>query len=316
VGERLVGRIQPDGHQLFLRSDTILESNVLAAVESQSSIPVPQIVAIEPSLDILGSPFFVMSHVDGRVLPDIPSCHATGWLVDSTAEKRAIMWDNGIRAMVDISHIPANPDFDFLWQSKSGHSGLEQLVTATREWFDWVSRGRDFDVIGRAMTYIEQFRPSLDDDSVNWGDARMGNLIFDANGSVAAVLDWEMASVGPPEVDLGWWLMMDEFYSYGLGAPPLSGVPDEVTQIGRWEQLMGRPAHNVEYFKILAALRFSIVSARSMDLLAEQGAMPPDTQLHLRNPVALLLYGYMGEPVPELAPEMAAVLAGYAGESS
>jgi len=123
-----------------------------------------------------------------------------------------------------------------------------------------------------------------------------------------------VASIGPPEIDLGWWIMMDEFYSYGLGVPPLPGVPNEARQIARWEELMDRPAVNPEYFKRLAALRFAIVAVRSMDLAEENGKIPRGGQPQIRNPVAQLLSRYMGEPDSGQSEEFKASHMAYAGE--
>lgn len=89
--ERLVVRIQPTGRQLFLRPDTIGEGRVLRAIAAAApaAVPVPRVLAFEPDAGVVGSPFFVMSHVPGRVLSDIPSCHTTGWLLDETPAQRA-----------------------------------------------------------------------------------------------------------------------------------------------------------------------------------------------------------------------------------
>ena len=47
----------------------------------------------------------------------------------------------------------------------------------------------------------------------------MGNMIFDDDMNVVAVLDWEMAWLGSPEIDLGWWVFFDRYYTEGIGAP-------------------------------------------------------------------------------------------------
>ncbi|WP_163554305.1 phosphotransferase family protein [Candidatus Frankia alpina] len=309
--ERLVVRIQPTGRQLFLRPDTIGEGRVLRAIAAAApaAVPVPRVLAFEPDAGVVGSPFFVMSHVPGRVLSDIPSCHTTGWLLDETPAQRAALWDSGLRTLVDIGRIPVSGDLAFLWAPALGTTGLRQLVTATRHWFDWVRGERELDVLGRAMGHVERECPDHDDRTLSWGDARVGNMMFAPDGTVAAVLDWETPAVGPAEVDLGWWLMMDEFYSHGLGTPPLPGVPDEATQIARWEELIGRPTRDLTYYKLLAALRFAIVCARSTDISIARGVARPDTTLHIRNPAGLLLYRWLGEPVPDLAPEFTAMMA-------
>jgi aminoglycoside phosphotransferase (APT) family kinase protein len=190
-------------------------------------------------------------------------------------------------------------------------SGLSSLVANTRRWFDWARHGREFDVLSRAMAYFERRQPDSADSALNWGDARAGNIIFSESNDVAAVIDWEMASIGPADVDLGWWLMMDEFYSTGLGVARLPGVPDEQSQVHRWEELIGREARNLDYFKILAALRFAIICARTFDRFTDNGLLPAESAIYTNNPVGLMLYRWLGESVPKLAPEYAALLAAY-----
>lgn len=304
--ETLVCRIQPDGHQLFLQPDAVLEGRVIQAVADISHVPVPHVIAFEPTGEIVGAPLFVMSHVAGRVLPDIPSCHQQGWLLDCTLEARAALWDNGLREVVRIAQIVPDDRLKTL-----PDAGLARLVVRTRRWFDWARRDREFDVLSRAMAFLEQDRPDSEDATLNWGDARVGNIIFDEHNRVAAIIDWEMASTGPPEVDLGWWLMMDEFYSTRLGVDPLPGVPDEQAQVRRWEELIGRPASNLDYYKMLAALRFAIIHARGFDRFADKGLLAADSAIYTTNPVGLMLYKLLGEPVPELAPEYAAILDAY-----
>lgn len=59
-----------------------------------------------------------------------------------------------------------------------------------------------------------------------------------------AVLDWEMAALGPPEVDLGWWLFLNRFHSQGMGNPTLPGFPDDATTVALWEAASCRRRHN------------------------------------------------------------------------
>lgn len=309
--ERLVCRIQPDQHQLFLRPDAVAEGRVIEAVAEKSAVPVPRVLAFEPSGEVVGAPMFVMSFVDGRVLPDIPSCHQQGWLLEATPADRAAIWDNGLAEMVRIAQIVPDGRLAFLAAPSLGDTAISQLVTATRQWFDWMRGGRELDVLSRAMAYVEDNRPDTDTAVLNWGDARVGNIIYGEDNAVASVIDWEMASIGPAEVDLGWWLMMDEFYSVGLGTDPLPGVPDEATQVRRWEERIGRSARNLDYYKILAALRFAIVFARGIDRFAEKGLLESESPLYTANPVGRMLYRWLGEPVPPLASEFAALMAAY-----
>jgi aminoglycoside phosphotransferase (APT) family kinase protein len=138
--------------------------------------------------------------------------------------------------------------------------------------------------------------------------------LFALDGDVAAVLDWEMAELGPAEVDLGWWLVTEEFYGTGLGVAMLEGVPDEQQTVRRWEQLVGRPAREVDYYKLLAALRYALVLVRARDINVQRGGLSDDSTMHTNNPMTQTIARLLGVPVPPLAPEFAHMVASYAAE--
>src|SRR5436309_281277 len=120
-----------------------------------------------------------------------------------------------------------------------------------------------------------------------WGDARLPNLIY-RNDEVVGVLDWEMAFLGDPEADLGWWLFMHWATGEGYGFPPLEGFPGREETIRRYEALTGRPVEHAFYNEVLAALRFGAIMARIAGRMADLGIPAPmpdfetNTQCHQR----------------------------------
>ena len=60
---------------------------------------------------------------------------------------------------------------------------------------------------------------------LSWGDSRIGNMMY-RDFAPVAVLDWEMAAVAPPEVDLAWMAFMHFFFESMLGKHGMSGLPD------------------------------------------------------------------------------------------
>jgi aminoglycoside phosphotransferase (APT) family kinase protein len=298
--ERFVVRIQPGEDSLFLRPDVAREATVLQAVEAAGTVPVPHVVGVETDPSVLGSPFFVMTAVDGRVLIDMPTYHRAGWLKDLDGEQRSRHWQNGIEALAAIARLPAQP-FAFL-DDGSGRTPLRQLVAATRDYFDWAVQGRDVGVLQDAMEHLEIACPDVDDAALSWGAARPGHKFYAPDGPVAAVLDWEMAAYAPGEVDLAWWLLMEEFYSTRSGVPLLSGVPSEDVVVSRWEQLVGRRARELQWFKVLGGVRMGLVMLRSRDANVAKGWLPPDATTHTHNPMTQMLAGWLGRPEPELSP--------------
>ena len=110
---------------------------------------------------------------------------------------------------------------------------------------------------------------------VVWGDARVGNIIFGDDLSVAALLDWEGATTGPPEIDVAWWVMFDEFLCEAQGIQRLEGVAGRDETLARYEALGGRRLSNIVYYEILAGLVLSLINSRLADLLVSGGVVDP-----------------------------------------
>lgn len=313
--ERLVVRIQPGADSLFLRPSVAREAAVLETVGRVSAVPVPAVLGVEQDAGVLGSPFFVMRHVEGRVLPDVPTYHKRGWLTELSPADRTRHWDEGLRALAAIATLPAGA-FAFLAEPGSSQAPLRQLLTATREYFDWAVQGRDVGLLDTAMAHLESTVPAYEDATLSWGDARPGNLLFAPDGGVAAVLDWEMAALAPAEVDLGWWLFMEDMYSVSAGVPLLEGVPRPDEVVDRWEQLVGRPARDLTWFQVLAGLRMGLVMLRSRDQYVARGILEADATTHLYNPATRQLAALLGLAVPDLSPHFAGLMRNLQQEKS
>ncbi len=294
--EKLVVRIQPGADSLYMRPSAAREARVIQAVEAVGTVPVAHVVGIEEDPSVIGSPFFVMNHVEGRVLSDVPSYHLKGWLVDLEPELRAKHWDDCLKATVEISKIRG------LAELKTDKRPIQALTESTRATLDWAAQGRDTGLLELGMQYLEANIPDRDDDSLSWGDARPGNVLFNLDGSVAAVLDWEAATLGPAELDLAWWLFMEDIYGRRTGVTPLEGVPIEEPLIARWEELIGRPAQDLHWCRVQAAMQMGLVMLRNRDKQVSRGLITDEATIHLYNPVTQLLAEYLGEPVPELSP--------------
>ena len=94
-------------------------------------------------------------------------------------------------------------------------------------------------------------------------------------------LDWEMATVGPREVDVAWMIFLDRFFddlAERFGVPTIPGFMDRADIVATYEQLSGHTVHALEWFEVLAAQRFAIVSVRTSTRGIAYGQMeaPPD----------------------------------------
>ena len=130
-----------------------------------------------------------------------------------------------------------------------------------------------------------------------WGDARLPNLMY-RDDEVVGVLDWEMAFLGDPEEDLGWWLFMDWVNNEGYGLPRAAGFPGRLETIRHYEELSGRAVEHAPYHEVLAAFRFGIIMARIAGRLREIEAPLPTPDLETNNPCTQRLAAALGLPAP------------------
>jgi len=275
---KLVVRRQYDDYRLFLSGTLERQWEMLSTVAELSAVPVPPRIGIEKNSDLLGGPFFVTGHVEGRIPPDNPGYNHAGWLKDeSTPEQRGILWHHGLKTLADIHGIQPAHRFDFLDEREDGPAGLDAYLRYVRRWHDWVAGNRIFSLVEAAFEYLLTHRPSLDHNCVLWGDSRPGNIIFAPDGTVAAVLDWEMAALGPAEIDLGWWLMFNEYHvAVANGDPQLAGLPNRDDNIAIYENYAGRKVADMYYFEVLAWLRFAITHTRWRDRMTAHKKLPDD----------------------------------------
>jgi len=92
-----------------------------------------------------------------------------------------------------------------------------------------------------------------------------------------------MASMGDPLMDLAWGFAVDECNSLGLGVPRLDGSMSQSEGIKIWENKTGLSAENINYFRVLALFKFSVIMVRVAKRLIFNEIMPLDSDFHLNN---------------------------------
>jgi aminoglycoside phosphotransferase (APT) family kinase protein len=106
-----------------------------------------------------------------------------------------------------------------------------------------------------------------------WGDPRLGNVMFDDDRRVTGVLDWELASIGPPEMDLAWYLALDALTSKFAGAVP--GFLDRAGAIAVYESHLGRAVVDLDWHEIFALVRSAAINDRQARIAAAAGVPYP-----------------------------------------
>ncbi|MBT2415285.1 phosphotransferase family protein [Streptomyces sp. ISL-12] len=288
--QALAIRVAPTGHRVF--PEDFWDGQVrLLKLLGDTGLPVPKVLWDEPSAEYLGAPFLVMERVDGQVPADLPSYHRQGWLAQLPPADRAAVWNGGVDALAAVHRLdPKEIGVDFLDRPAFGPTGSGQLLRHFTHHLDFYGVADDNTTAAAALDWLCAHVP--DDEgpaSLLWGDARIGNIVYTGTRP-AALLDWEMAALGPAEADLAWYLHMDRHLSEGIGAPRLAGLPGRAETVARWEKRTGRTVRNLPYHEVFAAYRFCVVTARVARLLDESGILPPGTDFPLhRNATALLV---------------------------
>lgn len=289
--DRLVIRVAPIGYGVYPDYDMPKQFLCMKHLRG-TAVPVPEVLWLETEdTAILGNAFFVMRRVDGRVPGDNPSYSVAGWMTElSPAEVRAV-WMNAIDCLANVARIDYRQHgLGFLRDSAQGKTALQQNLKYYREYQVWASRGVEQPVLEAVYSWLLANLPQHEVEGLVWGDARIGNIIYD--GIVpAACVDWESATVGSPEMDLGWTLFLERYHTEGSGHPRLPGMPSRAETVARFEARSGHQVRNLDYYEIFAGYRFSCSMVRIAQQLVHYGFMDEAAGLHYEqnNPVVLLL---------------------------
>ena len=303
----LVLRMQVPTNQIFLETDVLREHRVLSSLDALTTFPTPTPRWAEPDPTFLGQPFFVMDRVRGVVPAGTPSIHVTGWLSKCTPEQCRTAWESAMAAVVAIHDVDWRGTVPFLTETAFGMT-LESRLDHLSDWYAWSCAAREFPVTDAALRYLRDELPGLDPGPsvLTWGDARMGNLMYGDDHRVAAVLDWELASIGPAAIDLGWWLAMDEFQTTAHGIAPVPGYPGRDETIAYYEQATGRTIADLRWYEVLCAFVLTVTVIRMADIAVAAGRLPSDNRMGYGNLTAQMLARWLDLPVPALDPAYAA----------
>ena len=280
--QRLAARLAPLPSlvPVFPDYDLEVQARCMELVGAETDVPVPSVHWLETDPKWLRAPFLVMGRVDGVPPSDMPPYVFGGWLTEATAEERAALQANVVNVLARLHELsPERNDLSFLNRGGPGSTPLGHHLDAQRRYYEWAREGVTYPLIERAFTWLGARRPPEGPPVFNWGDARIGNILFRGVAPVA-VLDWEMAAVGPPEIDLAWMIFLHRFFqdmAKRYGMPGLPGFMERDDVAGAYERLSGHTVCELKWFEVFAALRFAIISVRTSTRAIGYGTMPqPD----------------------------------------
>jgi aminoglycoside phosphotransferase (APT) family kinase protein len=237
-GRRYVMRKKPPGKLLPSAHQVEREYRILRALSS-TDVPVPKVHFLCEDADVIGTPFYVMDHVEGRIFrnPRIPN--ASG-----PAERGAII-DTMNETLAKLHRV----DYEAAGLGDFGKAGnyMARQVSRWSNQYD-ASKTDDIKTMDRLMEWLPKHVPDDDSSSIAHGDFRLENMIVHpAEPRVLAVLDWELSTIGHPLADLGYNCMVyhlpaGDFAGSGyLGADLAElGIPSEPEYVQTYCERVGR----------------------------------------------------------------------------
>ena len=262
VDQGCVVRIKPMRHTVF--PDDLFEQQyrVMRAMHAHGAVRVARPLWFEPDPALLGAPFFVMERVRGRVPVSIPPYAQSGWVADATPAQRQTMWESGVRQLAAILSVPID-SVPFLSGREGARDGLAQEWDKYVRFVDWVSEDGPQPILRAGLDRLRSLWPANQPAGIVWGDARLGNMMFDENFDVRAVMDWEQPSLGGALHDLAWWLYLSNFM-HGATAdrPHLAGMGTREETIALWSELTGVSTADLDWYEDFTALKLSCTGAR------------------------------------------------------
>ncbi len=260
---------KPTRHQYFPEHDFAAEYRAQEVVGRARLAPVAQVKGYQESADVLGSPFYLISFVKGRPVPDFPNYFRAGWLAECTPEHQCAVSAAGLTALAQLHAKPIEAiGASFLQRGKAGAQldwdlGLWDRFAAV-SWKD-APLGR----VSEGRVWLEQNKPNEGPLVISWGDSRPGNMMFDGT-RCAAIIDWDMVSSGDPEKDLGYLLAMDlqaERTADQSGGSLLKGWPTRGEMVDIYEKAAGKAVDRkkLRYHRIFAAYQIACMYARYLN---------------------------------------------------
>lgn len=277
-----VVRLAPVGDGLFPEYDLLGQvevQNFLAGVGVPTAAP----AQFEADPKWLGSPFMIMPRVAGHVLAR--SYLRKGWIVDASPGFRRDLVLGFVRRLASLHRLPVDGEID--------DDPIATAFTTGSAFLDWASEGgAPLPFMHAARGWCADHQPRLDGPpSILWGDVQLTNAVFASDGSVAALLDWEMTGIGPPEMDLGWFLALHEMTVEQHGST-LPGIPTRRDIIETYEAGLGRAVGNLQWFEAFALMRSGSIMIRMARILSPQGI--DDGWLTTHNPTQRALERVLG----------------------
>mgnify|MGYP001816698756 FL=1 len=237
------------------------EARVLAALAG-SDVPHPSMIAAEADESVLGAAFYLMEAVDGFVAPSgLPDLHASS---PEIRHGMGLAFADAAAALGAVDHEAVGlgdfgrPDGYLERQVPRWRSQLESYADLGGAWT------LDIPHVDATADWLEANRPADFDPGIIHGDYHLGNVMYRTDGpELAAVVDWELATIGDPLLDVGmimaFWPGDDGEQAGVMSVTPWDGFPTLTEMIDRYRERSTRSMDSIAWYGVLACYKTGII---------------------------------------------------------
>ncbi len=247
-GRKWVLRRPPLGQVLATAHDVGREHRIISALQ-QSDLPVPKTLGLSAGDDVNGAPFYVMEFVEGLVIRSTEQAAS----LDLAARRRAS------ESIIDVLAALHAVDVDAIGLGELGPKE-NYIARQLKRWYGQfqkseaqVEGGLNLDAVHRVHAALSEKIPAQGPASIVHGDYRLDNCMLGPDGSVVAVLDWEICTLGDPMADLGllwvYWSDPEEDAVMPQASPTaLDGFLRKREMMQRYAEVSGRDLADLDYY--------------------------------------------------------------------
>jgi aminoglycoside phosphotransferase (APT) family kinase protein len=252
--QTVVVRRPPLGHVLATAHDMAREYRVISAL-APTAVPVPVAYALCEDDSVVGAPFYVMGHVEGTPYRTASELEALG------AERTRAIGERMVDTLADLHLV--DPQSVGLGDFGRPAGFLARQVRRWGQQLD-ASRSREIAGVDELRRRLAERVPAEGPPAIVHGDYRLDNLLVRDDDTVAAVVDWEMATLGDPLTDVA--LLLTYHRLAGLDATgavsTAASAPGFVTRAevsSRYAARTGRDLSHLGFYEALACFKLAVV---------------------------------------------------------
>ncbi|HEY2814131.1 MAG TPA: phosphotransferase family protein [Acidimicrobiales bacterium] len=247
AGQRWVLRRPPLGHVLATAHDMRREHTIISAL-GPTPVPVAPAIGLCMDDEVNGAPFYVMGFVDGVVVRDAETARTA---LDESERRRA--GESIADVMAEIHAV----DVDAVGLGDLGKRD-GYIARQLKRWYGQFQQSNE--LTQRPVPLVHEVHDTLaarippqDDVAIVHGDYRLDNCMVASDGQIAAVLDWEICTLGDPLADAGllmvYWNEASDSHSTLLTSPTMvSGFPSRAELLSRYASKSGRDLSAIDFY--------------------------------------------------------------------